>query len=180
MITFASRNVLCTKGGIPVYFQESEPGNYLAGPVRVPERGGVVKGNAWLISFLLQSWMKCLTQLLAYTAYKNEESISPDVVHFLCCCVASSVVQRMRGAEGREGKEKGEKLSLNYTRGPSVGIQRKRGTQEWAMTEKLEAGKTEPTHLWAWFIPGEHSRLLFPVGRHMSILWVLLKVNVFN
>lgn len=27
MITFALRNVLCTKGGIPVYFQESEPGS---------------------------------------------------------------------------------------------------------------------------------------------------------
>lgn len=37
MITFALRNVLCTKGGIPVYFQESEPGNYPAGPVRTPE-----------------------------------------------------------------------------------------------------------------------------------------------
>lgn len=37
MITFALRNVLCTKSGIPVYFQESEPGNYLAGPVWMPE-----------------------------------------------------------------------------------------------------------------------------------------------
>lgn len=34
------------------------------------------------------------------------------------------------GGGGEGGKRKGENLSLNYTRGPSVGIQRKRGTQE--------------------------------------------------
>jgi len=65
--------------------------------------------------------MKCLTQLLAHTAYKNEESVSPDVVHFLCCCVASSVVQRMQGVERREGRERGENLSLNYTRRAQCG-----------------------------------------------------------
>lgn len=77
--------------------------------------------------------MKCLTQLLAHTAYKNEESVSPDVVHFLCCCVASSVVQRMRGAEGREGKERGEKSqSKLHKKGPvwefNVSEEHKNGT----------------------------------------------------
>lgn len=183
IIIFASRNVLCTKGVIPLYFQESEPDNYLAGLVQMPEQGGVVKGNAWLISFLFQSWMKCLTQLLAHTACLQERGINltrccsfPLLLCGQHCCTEDA------GGGGEGGKRKGRKSQSElHKKGPvwefNVRAEHKNGP--WLGKWKLE--RRNPL-IHEWFIRrgAEQSRLPSPVGWYMAILCVLLKASVFH
>lgn len=133
------------------------------------------KGNAWLISFLFQSWMKCLTQLLAHCLQERGINLTrccsfPLLLCGQLCCTEDA------GGGGEGGKRKRRKSpSKLHKKGPVWECNVKWGTQEQAMSGKVEAGKTEPTHSLVWFIHWGAQQTPFPRGSiHDRELWTLM------